>query len=75
MTTQALNVEAMLRAAFLKAELEFLNSDPQFRDAIPSVKTPNQFGQLCDLAEELLGTHQRANPSARQFRVLRTLRG
>jgi hypothetical protein len=65
---QALNVEAMLRAAFLKAELDFLQSTPQFRDAIRGVKTPDQFEQLCELAEDILGAYRCAHPSAQQFR-------
>jgi hypothetical protein len=58
----------MLLASFLKTELAFLKSDPQFLDALACTTTHSQFERLCVLAEELLGTHHRANPSARQFR-------
>ena len=68
MRTQTLNVETMLHAAFLKAELDFLKSTPQFRKALPLVKTESQFERMCALSEELLGRYHRAHPSARQFR-------
>ena len=57
----------MLRAAFLKAELDFLESNFRFMDALPQVETPAQFERLCDLGEEVLGQHRRLNPSAKQF--------
>lgn len=68
MQPKAFNVESMLRSAFLKAELEFLKSDPQFASELPLVKTPKQFERLCKLAEELLGAHGRVHPSAKQLR-------
>ena len=63
-----LNVESMLRAAFLKAELEFLKASPRFAAALPLVKSPVQFQRLCNLGEELLGEYSRAHPSAKQLR-------
>ena len=68
MLTQTLNVPGMLHAAFLKAELDFLETEPLFSDAAKNVKTLADFEHLCDVAEEVLKASCRANPSAHQFR-------
>src|SRR5687767_2388563 len=68
MASKPLNVQSMLSAAFLKAELEFLHGHENFREALKLVNTASEFEQLCDLGEELLGAHGRANKSAQQFR-------
>jgi hypothetical protein len=69
MALKTINVQSMLRASFLKSELEFLNSSPRFSDAVPLVTNAFQFQRLCELAEELLGAHERANPAAQQYRA------
>ncbi len=61
-------VESMLRANFLKRELELLQASPPFMDALPLVKDGDQYKQLCEFSEELLGTHEHAHRSAQQFR-------
>lgn len=58
----------MLRAAFLKAELDFLKADPAFAEKLESVKTADDFDGLCALAEKILKSHAKANPSGRQLR-------
>jgi hypothetical protein len=58
----------MLCAAFLKAELEFLKSDPKFVSAMQSVKTLTDFEHLSELAEQLLGAKGHTNLAAQQFR-------
>lgn len=58
----------MLRAAFLKAELEFLKSEENFANAAQEVETLADFERLTDLAEQLLGARGRVNQSAHQFR-------
>ena len=68
MKIQTLDFETMLHAAFLKAELDFLRSNPRFSEALPLVKTMVQFQRLCARGEELLGAGDRANTSAKQFR-------
>ena len=68
MQTQTLNVPAILHAAFLKAEMDFLETEPMFCDAAKSVKTLADFEHLCDVAEEMLKASSRANPVANQFR-------
>ena len=68
MQTQTLNVPAMLHAAFLKAELDFLETEPMFSDAAKSVQSLADFEHLCHVAEDLLKACSRANPSAHQFR-------
>jgi hypothetical protein len=68
MASKSLNVEAMLRAAFLKSEMSFLKEQPSFQDALSRVETADDFEALCKLAEELLGVHGRAIPAAQQLR-------
>ena len=68
MASKSLNVEAMLRAAFLKSEMSFLKEQPAFLDALSKVETADDFEALCKLAEELLGVHGRAIPAAQQLR-------
>ena len=68
MKIQTLDIETMLHAAFLKAELDFLKSNPRFSEALPLVKTMFQFQRLCARAEELLAAGDHANASAKQFR-------
>ena len=69
MKIQTLDIETMLHAAFLKAELDFLKSNPRFSEALPLVKTIFQFQRLCARAEELLAAGHGANTSAKQFRA------
>ena len=69
--SKPLAVESMLRAAFLKAELEFLKSDTSFVRAMEGVKTLADFERLADLAEHLLGAKGRASQAAQQFRQSR----
>ena len=71
MPSETLNVEAMLRSAFMKAELDFLRSQPRFCAAILVVKTNADFIRLCELGSELLKMHKRANPAASQLRESR----
>ena len=68
MASKPLNVESMLSAAFLKAELEFLHGQASFQEALKRVNTAADFERLCVLGEELLGSHGRTNKSAQQFR-------
>jgi len=58
----------MLGVAFMKAELEFLQSESRFLDARVVVKTSSDFARLCELSETILTEHCRANPAAKQFR-------
>jgi hypothetical protein len=69
--TKSLNVESMLRSAFLMEELEFLKTRPRFAESSALVKTPEQFERLCNLGEELLAAYHRSNSSAQQFRSSR----
>ena len=66
--SKPLNVESMLRAAFLNAELEFLKSDENFASAMREVRTLADFERLADLAEQLLGANGQGNQAAQQFR-------
>jgi len=64
----------MLRAAFVKAELEFLRASPSFSDALdtlPFLKTTDHFERLCYLGEELLAAHYRSHPAESQLRTSR----
>ena len=61
----------MLRAAFLRAELEFLKTDTSFVRAMEEVKTVADFERLADLAEQLLAAKGRAIQAAQQFRQSR----
>jgi hypothetical protein len=63
-----IKAESVLRAAFLKSELEFLQEQPSFSTALVEVKTHDDFEKLCALGEQILATHQRAHPAAREFR-------
>jgi len=67
--TKGINLETLLRSAFLKTELAFLNGHVRFLDACDQVETMEDLQRLCVLAEKLLGEHERANPSAKQFRA------
>jgi hypothetical protein len=66
--SNSLNVEAMLRAAFLKTEIAFLQRQPAFVEALAKVKKSGDFEGLCQLAEELLGSHSRTDPVVQQLR-------
>jgi len=68
MASKPLNVESLLRASFLKAELECLHASPQFTVEWPTVVTAEQFQRLCELGEQLLAESDEANPAARQLR-------
>ncbi|MBC8096332.1 MAG: hypothetical protein H7Y43_11010 [Akkermansiaceae bacterium] len=68
MALKTTRVEKMLHASFLQTELEFLKSTPRFQDALPLVTNAEQYQRLCELGEGLLGAHERAHASARQFR-------
>ena len=68
MAPNSLNVEMMLRAAFLETEVAFLKRQPAFVDALAEVRTTNDFEGLCQLAEELLGAYGRMNPAAPELR-------
>ena len=68
MTSKGLDVPSLLRTAFLKAELAFLEGDPLFADAVASAKTADDFEALCDLGEKLLKSQLKTNPSAHQLR-------
>jgi hypothetical protein len=63
-----IDIESMLRRAFLKSELEFLNTQKRFTTALALAKTSADFSRICALGEDLLKEHHRANPSAQQFR-------
>jgi hypothetical protein len=68
MSAKPLNVEALLSAAFLRAELSFLRNQPPFESALKEIKTIEDFERLVTLAEDLLAEAGRTNPSAQQFR-------
>jgi hypothetical protein len=68
MTSNPDNFESMLRTAFLKAELTFLQEQPAFAQALEKVKTHDDFIKLGELGEQILSVHRRANPAARDFR-------
>lgn len=61
-------VRSMLRAAFLKTELEFLEAQPRFVSAVSAIKTAADFTRVCEVAEELLKEHSRATAAGRQLR-------
>ena len=69
MASKPLNIERMLGAAFLKAELDFLRENPRFAEARSLVKNAEQFEILCILGCELLAAHHRVNPVAQQLRA------
>ena len=62
------HVDSRLRARFVQSELQFLRSMPRFQDAQRSVTNADQYQLLCNLGEELLGAHKKANKAAQQFR-------
>ena len=61
MLRKGLNIQSLLDAAFLKSELEFLRAQPEFTDALKTTKTADDFERLCELAEQLLKSADRAN--------------
>lgn len=68
MPATPLNVDALLSAAFLRAELKFLRDQLSFQEALKKVKTIEDIERLVALGEELLAEYGRANSSAQQFR-------
>ena len=54
MASKPLNVASMLRAAFRKPELIYLNTQPAFQTELEKVKTPEEFEKLCMIGEKLL---------------------
>jgi hypothetical protein len=68
MQISSMQLDAMLRSGFLKAELDFLKSIPRFAAALSLVKSADQFESLCALGQQLLTAHHCANRSAQQFR-------
>ena len=58
----------MLRTAFLKAELGFLETEQSFADAVAAAKTADDFEGLCELGEKLLKSESKTNRSAHQLR-------
>jgi hypothetical protein len=63
-----IDIAAMLKASFTKAEREFLNSHPTFASQLERAKTADDYEKLCELSEELLKSERRSNPAAQQFR-------
>lgn len=68
MASKPCDIESLLRAAFLKSELEFLKSQRRFLKALAAAKKSSDFERLCALSEKLLEEHRQANPSARRLR-------
>jgi hypothetical protein len=63
-----IDIAAMLKASFTKAEREHLNSHPAFHSQLEKTKTTDDYSRLCELAEQLLGADHHTNPAAQQLR-------